>query len=61
MRGDLFPMVDFGYNYRVPILQYALGIVNGAGPNMLDDNNVRDVIAVTVKPSAIVTASARLI
>jgi hypothetical protein len=44
-RGDLFPMVDFGYNYRVPILQYALGIVNGAGPNTLDDNNVRDVIA----------------
>jgi hypothetical protein len=45
VRGDLFPMVDFGYNYRVPILQYALGIVNGAGPNTLDDNNVRDIIA----------------
>ena len=45
VRGDLFPMVDFGYNYRVPILQYALGLVNGAGPNTLDDNNVRDVIA----------------
>ena len=44
-RGDLFPMVDFGYNYRVPILQYAFGLVNGAGPNTLDDNNVRDVIA----------------
>jgi len=45
VRGDLFPMVDFGYNYRVPILQYALGIVNGSGPNTLDDNNVRDIIA----------------
>ena len=45
VRGDLFPMVDFGYNYRVPILQYALGVVNGAGPNTFDDNNVRDVIA----------------
>jgi len=45
VRGDLFPMVDFGYNYRVPILQYALGLVNGAGPNIIDDNNVRDVIA----------------
>jgi hypothetical protein len=44
VRGDLFPMVDFGYNYRVPILQYALGVVNGAGPNTLDDNNVRDII-----------------
>ena len=38
------PMVDFGYNYRVPILQYSLGLVNGAGPNIVDDNNVRDVI-----------------
>jgi hypothetical protein len=45
VRGDLFPMVDFGYNYRVPIIQYAVGIVNGVGPNTLDDNNVRDVIA----------------
>lgn len=44
-RGDLFPMVDFGYNYRVPILNYALGLVNGSGPNTLDDNNVRDIIA----------------
>ena len=44
VRGDLFPMVDFGYNYRVPILQYSLGLVNGAGPNIVDDNNVRDVI-----------------
>lgn len=44
VRGDLFPMVDFGYNYRVPILQYAVGLVNGAGPNTLDDNNIRDVI-----------------
>jgi hypothetical protein len=44
VRGDLFPMVDFGYNYRVPIVQYAFGLLNGAGPNTLDDNNVRDVI-----------------
>jgi len=45
VRGDLFPMVDFGYNYRVPVIQYAVGVLNGAGPNTLDDNNVRDVIA----------------
>jgi hypothetical protein len=45
VRGDLFPLVDFGYNYRVGAIQYAVGVVNGAGPNTLDDNNVRDVIA----------------
>ncbi len=45
VRGDLFPMVDFGYNYRVPILQYAVGLLNGSGPNTLDDNNIRDIIA----------------
>jgi hypothetical protein len=45
VRGDLFPIVDFGYNYRVGIIQYAVGLVNGSGPNTLDDNNVRDVIA----------------
>ena len=45
VRGDLFPLVDFGYNYRVGTVQYAVGVVNGAGPNIQDDNNVRDVIA----------------
>ena len=32
VRGDLFPLVDFGYNYRVPVLAYAIGVVNGCGP-----------------------------
>jgi hypothetical protein len=45
VRGDLFPIVDFGYNYRVGIIQYAVGVLNGSGPNTLDDNNLRDVIA----------------
>lgn len=45
LRGELFPLVDFGYNYRVPVIAYALGVVNGAGPNILDNNNHKDIIA----------------
>jgi hypothetical protein len=44
LRGELFQYVDYGYNYRVPIVQYALGVVNGNGPNALDDNNFKDVV-----------------
>ncbi|HEY6878566.1 MAG TPA: hypothetical protein VI299_11140, partial [Polyangiales bacterium] len=42
-RGELFPLVDFGYNYRVPVIQYALGVVDGAGPNTLDNNGHKDI------------------
>jgi hypothetical protein len=43
LRGELFPQVDFGYNYRVPVIQYALGVVDGAGPNTLDNNGHKDI------------------
>jgi hypothetical protein len=42
VRGELFPQVDFGYNYRVPVIQYAFGVVDGAGPNTLDNNGRKD-------------------
>jgi hypothetical protein len=45
IRGDLFPQVDYGYNYRANIFSYALGIVNGGGLNLEDDNNFKNVIA----------------
>jgi hypothetical protein len=45
LRGDLFPSVDFGFNYRVPLIEYAFGIVNGNGPNAPDNNNHKDVVA----------------
>jgi hypothetical protein len=45
VKGDLFPLVDFGYNYRVPVLAYAIGVMNGAGANGPDDNNKKDLIA----------------
>lgn len=45
IRGELFPIVDYGYNYRVPILAYAFGVINGNGPNLVDDNNWKDLVA----------------
>ena len=41
--GDLFPANDYGYNYRVPTVQYWLGAVNGTGPNTLDVNDEKDI------------------
>ncbi len=45
IRGDLFVNVDYGYNYRQALIAYALGVVNGAGPNTLDENNNKDILA----------------
>lgn len=44
VRGDFDPYVDYGFNYRAPLLEYALGVVNGSGPNKSDDNNHKDWI-----------------
>lgn len=44
VRGELFPLVDYGYNFRVPILSWAVGVINGSGPNFLDDNNFKDIV-----------------
>ncbi|WP_437735619.1 hypothetical protein [Sorangium sp. So ce1335] len=44
VRGDVLPQVDYGYNYRAPILAYAVGLVNGSGPNTPDDNSEKDII-----------------
>jgi hypothetical protein len=45
VRGDLFAQVDYGYNYRQGILAYAVGVLNGSGPNALDDNDNKDIVA----------------
>ena len=42
VRGDLFPQVDWGSNYRAPIVDYAVGVINGNGPNTSDDNSEKD-------------------
>ncbi|MGK3990947.1 hypothetical protein WME99_48320 [Sorangium sp. So ce136] len=44
IRGDVLPQVDYGYNYRAPVLAYAVGLVNGSGPNTPDDNSEKDII-----------------
>jgi len=44
VRGDYDPYVDYGFNYRAPLLEYAFGVVNGSGPNKSDDNNGKDWI-----------------
>jgi hypothetical protein len=45
VRGDFAPYVDYGFNYRAPLIEYAFGVVNGSGPNKSDDNNSKDVVA----------------
>ena len=44
-KGDLLPVNDYGFNYRVPLLEYSAGVVNGAGPNIVDNNNEKDLVA----------------
>jgi hypothetical protein len=44
LRGDLFPVVDYTTNYRVPLFEYAVGVFNGNGANLPDNNNWKDLI-----------------
>lgn len=44
-RGELLTQYDFGYAYRQALLAFALGILNGTGPNRDDDNAFKDVVA----------------
>lgn len=39
VRGDALPAVDYGYNYRAPLVSVAAGFFNGAGANVAADNN----------------------
>jgi hypothetical protein len=44
-RGEFFTQFDFGYNYRQALLAFAVGALNGTGPNRDDDNAFKDVVA----------------
>jgi hypothetical protein len=45
LRGDYDPYVDYGFNYRAPLVEYAIGVVNGSGPNQSDNNSRKDYLA----------------
>ncbi|WP_347460813.1 DUF3138 domain-containing protein [Acinetobacter sp. ANC 7454] len=45
VRGDVKPYVDYGANYRAPLLEYAFGVTNGNGINKTDDNEGKDYLA----------------
>lgn len=45
LRGDVNPYVDYGFNYRASLLEYAVGVVNGNGPNQSDNNGRKDYLA----------------
>ncbi|MBH2030939.1 MAG: DUF3138 domain-containing protein [Moraxellaceae bacterium] len=44
VRGDVKPFVDYSANYRAPLFEYALGVINGNGTNKVDDNDSKDYI-----------------
>jgi hypothetical protein len=44
-RGEFFTQFDFGYAYRQALLAFAIGVLNGTGPNRDDDNAFKDVVA----------------
>lgn len=44
VRGDTHPYVDYAANYRAPLFEYNLGIVNGSTLNKSDDNGQKDYI-----------------
>lgn len=43
-KGEYKINYDYGYSYRAPLLQYILGVVNGSGPNRVDNNNEKDYL-----------------
>ncbi|RZI84792.1 MAG: DUF3138 domain-containing protein [Rubrivivax sp.] len=44
LRGDAFVNVDYTSNYRSSLIEYALGVVNGTGVNVGDNNTAKDWI-----------------
>jgi len=42
LRGDAWPNVDRTTNYRSALIEYAVGVMNGNGPNTADNNAKKD-------------------
>lgn len=53
LKGDLFPNVDSGFGYRVPLIEYSLGVINGSGPNKWEDNQDKDFVGRVVLNAAV--------
>jgi hypothetical protein len=53
LKGDLLPHVDYGFNYRVPLIEYSAGIFNGSGPNTFDNNTDKDIAARVILNAAV--------
>jgi phosphate-selective porin len=45
LAGDVWPENDFSSGYRVPTVQYYLGLINGTGANAAETNNSKDIFA----------------
>jgi hypothetical protein len=45
IKGDILPTVDYGYNYRAPLIAYNVAIFNGTGPNTADNNRNKEIAA----------------
>ncbi|HWR00681.1 MAG TPA: porin [Chlorobaculum sp.] len=44
LKGDLFPAVDTGYSYRVPLIEYSVGYFNGSLQDATDTNRAKDFV-----------------
>ncbi len=50
IKGDLLPQFDPGFRYRVPAIEYSVGLLNGRGSdafgytNLTDDNKQKDIV-----------------
>jgi hypothetical protein len=42
VRADALPAVDYGYNFRQPVISAAAAIFNGAGANAVDNNKSKE-------------------
>ncbi|MCX6178184.1 MAG: hypothetical protein NT163_02235 [Chlorobiales bacterium] len=48
IHGDLFPVNDYGFKYRVPLIEYNFMVLNGNGPigtgNLVNADNSEDLL-----------------
>jgi len=45
VKGDVLPSVDYGYNFRSPLIAVSAGFFNGSGANTVDNNQDKEFTA----------------